>query len=231
MTTIILADDHALVREGIRALLERMEDIQVVSEATDGQQAVDLVEKLTPDLLLIDLSMPRLNGIEALHHLKSNSSTTRVIVVSVHTDETIILRALRAGAKGYLLKDSFKEELYLAVRSVARGEVYLSPKLASIVLSDLISGSPEALVQDPLERLSAREREVFQLILESKTNRQIAKLLNLSMKTIDKHRTNLMRKLGVHDIAGLVHIAVEHNLLYVHPSNAARENPQPLRIH
>lgn len=215
MTTIVIADDHALVRAGIRALLEQTQDLKVIGEAADGQEAVERVGELMPDVLMIDLAMPRLNGIEALHRLKSMHSTVGVIVVSVLADEVIILRALREGARGYLLKDSFKEELYFALRSVARGEVYLSPKLAAMVLNDVLVKNPDPGTQNPLERLSSREREVFQLILESKTNRQIAQALDLSIKTIDKHRTNLMKKLGVHDIAGLVHIGMQQDLLYV----------------
>lgn len=215
MPTIIIADDHALVREGIHALLDRAGDMEVIAEAGDGEEAVRLVEELKPDLLLIDLSMPRLNGIEALQRLTDSGSKTRVIVISIHADEVIVLRALRAGAKGYLLKASFKEELYLAARSAARGQIYLSPQLAEILLTDLISGHEKPVLENPLDKLSSREREVFQLILEGQTNRQMAKLLNLSIKTVDKHRTNLMKKLNVHDVTGLMHIAVQQRMLYV----------------
>ena len=215
MPSIIVADDHALVRQGIRALLERTGDMQVVAEAEDGQQAVQLTLQLQPDILLIDLSMPRLNGLEALQRLAAGGSKTRVIVVSIHADEAIVLRALRSGAKGYLLKSAFQEELFLAVRAAASGEIYLSPKLASIVLDNVISNSKQPLTTNILERLSTREREVFQLILEGNTNRQIGAKLQISIKTVDKHRTNLMKKLGVHDVSGLMHIAVQQGLLYV----------------
>jgi DNA-binding NarL/FixJ family response regulator len=214
MISTVIADDHALVREGIRSLLERAGDVEVVGEASDGEQAVRLVRELKPDLLLIDLSMPRLNGIEALQRLREENSTTRVLVISMHKDESIVLRALRAGAKSYLLKESFKEELYFAVRSAARGEIYLSPKLAGMMLNGLIAGNVDALPVNPLSRLSGREREVMQLILEGNTNRKMAEMLSISVKTVDKHRTNLMRKLNVHDVSGLMHIAIKNGALY-----------------
>jgi len=217
MTTVIVADDHTLVREGIHALLDREGDIQVIGEAADGQEAVTLVEKLKPDVLLIDLSMPRLNGIEAIQRLHESGSKTRVIALSMHADEVMVLRALRGGARGYLLKDSFKEELFFALRAVVRGEIFLSPKLAESVLNDLITGTAVVPVENPIERLSTREREVLQQILEGKTNRQISALLQISIKTVDKHRTNLMKKLDVHDVTGLMHLAVQHGILYVRP--------------
>lgn len=215
MTSVVLADDHALVRQGIRALLERAGDVQILGEASNGQEAVELVEKLEPDVLLIDLAMPRLNGLDAIERINANHSRTRVIVVSIYADEVLIIRALRAGARGYLPKDSFKEELYQAVRTVARGEVYLSSKVAETVLNSLFSDLPDLTAVSPIERLSPREREVLQLILEGKTNRQIAQVLQISIKTVDKHRTSLMKKLGVHDVTALVHTASKYGMLYV----------------
>lgn len=215
MITIVVADDHALVRAGIRALLDRAGDMEVIAEAGDGQEAVRLVQERNPDLLLIDLSMPRLNGIEALQRLKACNSKTRAIVVSMHADEATVLRALREGARGYLLKESFKEELYFAVRAAARGQLYVSPELAGSLLSDLISGVQKSVPTNPLDQLSAREREVLQLIMERRTNRQMASHLQISIKTVDKHRTNLMKKLSVHDVAGLMHVALRHGALYV----------------
>jgi RNA polymerase sigma factor (sigma-70 family) len=214
MTRIILADDHALVREGIRALLDRSPDVEVLGEASDGLEALALVESLKPDILLVDLSMPRLNGIETLKRLTAANSKTRIIVVSIHAEETIVKRALRAGAKGYLLKSAFKEELFLAIRAVARGEIYLCASVATLVLSDIINGTDQPHIQDPLERLSTREREIFQLILEGKSNRQMAENLQISIKTVDKHRTNLMKKLQVHDVTGLMHVALQNHMLY-----------------
>jgi DNA-binding NarL/FixJ family response regulator len=214
MISTVIADDHALVREGIRSLLERAGDVEVVGDASDGEQAVRLVRELKPDLLLIDLSMPRLNGIEALQRLREEDSTTRVLVISMRKDEAIVLRALRAGAKSYLLKESFKEELYFAVRSAARGEIYLSPKLGGMMLNGLFAGNVDALPVNPLSRLSGREREVMQLILEGNTNRKMAEMLSISVKTVDKHRTNLMRKLNVHDVSALMHVAIKNGALY-----------------
>lgn len=215
MTSVVLADDHALVRQGIRALLERAGDVQILGEASNGQEAVELVEKLEPDVLLIDLAMPRLNGLDAIERIIANHLRTRVIVVSIYADEVLIIRALRAGARGYLPKDSFKEELYQAVRTVARGEVFLSSKVAETVLNSLFTDLPDADAVNPIERLSPREREVLQLILEGKTNRQIAEVLQISIKTVDKHRTSLMKKLGVHDVTALVHTASRYGMLYV----------------
>jgi len=215
MIKVIVADDHALVREGIAALLERTGEIQVIGKAADGNEAVRLTEELKPDVLLIDLSMPNLNGVEALKRITGDGSGTNVLVVSVHLDEAIIIRALRAGAKGYLPKDSFKEELYLAVQTVARGGIYLSPRLAETLLDYLVMGPMAWTAPDPMDRLSPREREVFQLILEGKTNRQIGEHLQISIKTVDKHRTSLMKKLGVHDVTGLMHIALQNGMLYV----------------
>jgi len=214
MIRIILADDHALVRAGIRALLEHTPDIEVLAEAGDGLEALALVESLQPDILLTDLTMPRLNGIETVTRLTAINSKTRVIVVSIHAEEVIVKRALRAGAKGYLIKSAFKEELFLALRAVARGEIYLCVSVATLVLNDLINNPSQPEMQDPLDRLSSREREIFQLIVEGKSNRQMAENLHISVKTVDKHRTNLMKKLQVHDVTGLMHVALQNQLLY-----------------
>ncbi len=215
MVTAVIAEDHALVREGIVALIQGTNEFKILGQASDGQEAVRLVLELKPDILLIDLSMPRLNGIDALQQLNAARSETNVLVVSMHADEAIVLRALRAGAKGYLLKDSFKEELFLAMRSAVRGQIYLSPRLTDLVLNNMIQERTRTSPLNPIDRLSNREREVLQLILEGNTNRQMSDVLKISIKTVDKHRTNLMRKLNVHDVSGLVHTAVKNGMLYV----------------
>ncbi|MBI4672347.1 MAG: response regulator transcription factor [Chloroflexi bacterium] len=182
MVSIVIADDHTLVREGIRALLERAPDIQVIAEAADGRQAVELVKQLAPDVLLMDLSMPRLNGIGALQQLAAQGLPTRVIVVSVHRDEAFVTRALRYGAKGYLLKDSFKEELFLAIQAVARGEIFLGRHLQDLDLDNFIAGKAELPPPNPIDSLSPRERQVLQLIVEGKTNREVSQLLGISIR-------------------------------------------------
>lgn len=215
MITLVIAEDHALVREGIRALLERDPEVQVIGEAANGLEALDRVIELAPDVLLVDLAMPNLNGLEVLTRMQTLRSKTRVIVVSMHAEEGLIIQALRNGAKSYLLKDFFKDELFTAIHTVARGDTYLSPKFAGPVLQDLLEERFKNVPLNPLDRLSERERQVMQLIVEGSTNRQIAETLHISPKTVDKHRMSLMRKLDVHDVTGLMHVAMQSGLLYV----------------
>lgn len=214
MIRVVLADDHHLVRRGIRALLEKSAGIEVVGEAEDGQEALDLVETLAPDVLLVDISMPRLNGIQAARQIRERGLATRVVILSMHRDETLVQQALRADVSGYLLKRSVAEELSLAIHAAARGEAYYSPPMAGIVTSLLTS--PEAAVaMNPIERLSTREREVLQLVAEGHTNREVAQVLNISVKTVEKHRASLMVGLGVNDLAGLVRMAIKHGVIFL----------------
>lgn len=210
MINVVIADDHHLVREGIRALLERAEDIKVIGEAQDGQEAVEQVERLRPDVLVLDISMPRLNGIQAAERLRGG--TTQIVFLSMHSDETLVRQALQNGARGYLLKRSVTAELLLAVRAAQRGELYLSPEVASAVLDDFVSTSPQTT---PIDRLSPREREVLQLIAEGRTNNEIAEAMTLSVKTVEKHRASIMSKLDVHDLAGMVRIAIKYGLIFL----------------
>jgi DNA-binding NarL/FixJ family response regulator len=214
MIRVILADDHHLVRKGIRALLEKSEDIKVVGEAEDGLEAVELAERLVPDVLVMDIAMPRLNGIQATERIRTRQLATQVVILSMHSDETLVRQALRNGAKGYLLKRSVTEELLLAVRAASQGEIYLSPAISGIILQDFLTHPADAEPSITFDRLSPREREVLQLIAEGNTNTAIAQTMNVSVKTIEKHRANLMSKLNVHDVAGLTRIAIKHGLIF-----------------
>jgi DNA-binding NarL/FixJ family response regulator len=213
MISVIVADDHHLVRQGIRALLEKAGDMQVVGEAADGQEAVELVKRLTPDVLVMDLAMPRLGGIQATARVRALDVATKVVILSMHSDETLVREALRSGASGYLLKRSVSEELLLAVRAASLGEMYLSPAVARPVVGDFLALQPEA--EAGFADLTPREREVLQLIAEGHTNNAIAHTLGVSVKTVEKHRANLMAKLGVHDVAGLTRVAVKHGLVFL----------------
>ena len=212
MIRVVLADDHHLVRQGLRALLERAGDIEVVGEAADGQEALGVVERLLPDVLLVDIAMPHLNGVEAVGRLRGLKVKTRSLILSMYTDDTLVRQALRNGANGYLLKRAVADELLLAVRAVARGDTYLSPEVAGPLLTPLVTGQ-DAAAPHPLDRLTSREREVLQLIAEGHTNREIAAHLTLSEKTVEKHRGHLMAKLAVHDTAALVRFAIKHGLV------------------
>lgn len=210
---VIVADDHHLVRQGIRALLEKADDIEVVGEAADGQEAVELVERLVPEVLVMDIAMPRLDGNQAVGRVRALGVATQVVILSMYSDETLVRQALQNGAKGYLLKRSVTEELLLAVRAASRGEIYLSPAVSRLVVADFLKLQADADASSPFERLTSREREVLQLISEGHTNDAIALVLKVSVKTVEKHRANLMSKLNVHDLAGLIRVAVKHGLV------------------
>ena len=213
MIRVVIADDHHLVRQGIRALLEKAGDIEIVGEAADGQEAIELVQRLLPDVLVIDIAMPRLNGVEAVGRLRGLGVKTRALILSMYSDATLVRQALHNGAKGYLLKRAVSEELLLAVRAVSRGDTFLSPEVAGPLLNALANSHGRVEEREPLDQLTSREREVLQLIAEGNTNRQIAKSLDLSEKTVEKHRGNLMTKLNVHDTAGLVRLAIKYGLI------------------
>jgi len=205
---ILLADDHALVRQGFRRILEAEPDMEIVGEADNGRETVALAEKLRPDVIVMDVGMPELNGIEATRRLSESLPRTRVLALSMHKDSVYVREILRAGARGYLLKDAFDRDLLLAVRAVARGEAYLSPAVSEAVLSDY-----RRHVRDPLDLLTSREREVLQMLAEGKTNKEIAAALQLSVYTVDAHRGRIMEKLNLHSIGELVRFAVRHGLV------------------
>ena len=215
MVRVIVADDHHLVRQGIRMLLEKADDIEVVGEAEDGLAAVELAEQLTPDIVVMDVSMPRLNGAQATELIRARLPGTQVVVLSMHADETIVRQALRRGARAYVLKRAVGEELLIAIRAASRGETYLSPPIASSILDEFLARSDESEELSAFERLTPREREVLQLLAEGSTNSVIASHLVVSVKTVEKHRASLMSKLGIHDLAGLVRFAVKHRLVSV----------------
>jgi DNA-binding NarL/FixJ family response regulator len=213
MIRVVIADDHHLVRQGLRALLEKAGDIDVVGEAADGQEALDLVAQLLPDVLVLDIAMPHLNGMEAVGRLAGLGVKTRALILSMYADDTLVRQALRNGAKGYLLKRAVSDELLLAVRAVGRGDTFLSPEVAGPVVSALVAAPRRPADLGPLDQLTSREREVLQLIAEGHTNRELATHLHLSEKTIEKHRGHLMAKLKIHDTAGLVRFAIKHRLV------------------
>ncbi len=212
---ILLADDHHLVRAGIRALLDETGGVQVVGEATTGQEAVELAERLRPDILLMDINMPRLNGLQAIEQLHAACPEVRIVVLSMHSDATVVRQALQSGARGYLLKSSLASELTLAIRAAERGEMYISPMVAEpLVLNALRRPDTEEDGQGAVN-LSPREREVLQLIAEGKTTAEIATTLVISVKTAEKHRASLMNKLGVHDAVNLMRLAVKQRLVFL----------------
>ena len=208
MIRILLVDDHALVRHGFRMILAAQADMEIAGEAGNGREAVELAEKLKPDVVVMDVTMPELNGIEATRRLIELSPRTRVLALSMHKDNGYVREILRAGARGYLLKDSADADLIAAVRAVAKGEGYLSPGVSDAVLSDY-----RRHVTDPLDLLTTREREVLQMIAEGKTNKEIATSLNLSVYTIEAHRGRVMEKLNLHSTGELVRFAVRSGLI------------------
>ncbi len=209
---ILLADDHNLVRAGIRALLENIGGTRIVAEADNGRDAVALALEHRPDLAVLDVSMRELNGVEAAGQIVAQSPGTRVLMLSMHASEEFVRRALKAGASGYLVKDSVPLELEIALRAVMRGELYLSPRVTKPLVSGLMEGATEAGTAS-LEALSARQREILQLIAEGKSTREMAALLGVSHKTIEAHRTALMHRLGIFDVAGLVVFAARNRLI------------------
>lgn len=213
MIRVIIAEDHNIVRQGIRALLEKVNDIQVIGEAATGQEAVDLAEKMKPEVVIMDISMPRLDGAQATQRIMSMDSPPAVIVLSVHSDTILAHQMIRLGVKGYLLKKSVAEELILAIRSAVQGELYLSPAIADSVMTSLMENPSDKMPLSPSELLSPREREVLQLIAEGYTNNGIAEALTISAKTAEKHRANLMAKLNVRDLPSLIRIAIKYGLI------------------
>jgi DNA-binding NarL/FixJ family response regulator len=205
---ILLADDHALVRQGFRMILSAQPDMEIIGEAGNGREAVEMAEKLQPDLVVMDVTMPELNGIEATRRIATASPRTRVLALSMHKDSVYVREILRSGARGYLLKDSDDSDLIAAVRSVAKGEGYLSPAVSDAVLTDY-----RRHVTDPLDLLTSREREVLQMIAEGKTNKEIATILNLSVYTVEAHRGRVMEKLNLHSTGELVRFALRSGLI------------------
>ena len=210
---IVIADDHALLRAGLRALLTQEPGIEVVGEADNGREAIRAVGELAPHLVLMDLSMPEMNGMEAITEIKRRYPNVRVLVVTLHKAEDYIHASLKAGADGYILKDATQEEFRVAIQSVLRGKTYLCMDVSANVVSGYLGGGSSSVAGSVYESLTHREREVLKLVAEGKSNKEIAEFLNLSVKTVEKHRSNLMSKLDVHNASGLTAYAIEKGLL------------------
>jgi len=210
---ILLADDHKLMRSGLRLLIEQQSDLSVVGEASDGREAVSLAKSLRPDVAVMDISMPNLNGVEAAHQITHSQPETGVIILSMHPDESYVLRALKAGAKGYLLKDSAESDLILAVRAVAGGKSFFSPAVSKVLLDDYMRKLKRSGAEDAYDLLTSREREILQLIAEGKSNKDVANLLNLSVYTVETHRSNVMQKLHLRGVPELTLYAVRKGLI------------------
>jgi DNA-binding NarL/FixJ family response regulator len=208
---VALADDHALVRAGIRVLLERLPGVQVVGEAGNGREALEMVKTVTPDLLLLDISMAEVSGLEALPRIVKDFPSVKVLMLSGHANEEFVLHAMRCGAAGYLLKDAAAEELGLAIKAVAKGHVYLSPAVSRTVVESYLQRTAGA--EAPIERPTARQREVLRLISEGRNTKEIAHLLGISIKTAEAHRSQLMERLNIRDVAGLVRYAIRTGLI------------------
>jgi DNA-binding NarL/FixJ family response regulator len=212
MIRTLIADDHALVRAGIRALVERIKGVTVVAEAGTGTEAVELIKKLKPDLVLLDITMPDGSGFDVLHHLTKKFAQTRVIVLTVHEAGEYAIRALREGAAGFLPKSAASTELEQAINTVMKGETYISPETSRKTLIEYGKGTTK---RDQLANLSPRQREVLRLIAEGRTTKQIAHTLEISVKTVETHRSQLMERLDIHDVAGLVRYAISVGLINV----------------
>jgi len=210
---VLLADDHQLMRSGIRLMLERETDLSVVGEANDGREAVALAKSLRPDVVVMDIGMANLNGIEAAQQMTGDRAEIAVVMLSMHSDESYVLRALKAGARGYLLKDSAEADLIKAVHAVAGGKSFFSPAVSKVLLDDYVRKLRRSGTEDAYDLLTPREREVLQLIAEGKSNKDIANLLNLSVYTVESHRSNLMEKLNVRGLPELILYAVRKGII------------------
>ncbi|MDH3626504.1 MAG: response regulator transcription factor [Acidobacteriota bacterium] len=206
---VLLADDHTLVRAGIRSLLESIPGVEVVAEADDGREALELIAKRRPDVALLDIGMPGLNGLELAKRVPHESPKTKIIILSMHADANYVNQALRAGVHGYLLKGAAVSELPLALSAVTRGETYLTPKVSRFVVDGFLSGEEAG----PLEGLTRRQCEILQLIAEGNSTKEIAGMLDLGVKTVETHRSRLMDRLDIHDVAGLVRFAIRAGLV------------------
>jgi two-component system, NarL family, response regulator NreC len=213
MIHVLIAEDHLMVRAGIRALLEKAGDIHVMGEASNGQEAIEMTEALKPDVLIMDIMMPRMNGIQAAENIREMRLPTHILLLSMYSDEGFVHQALQCGVKGYVLKSSVSDELLWAVRAVASGKTYLSNPISEIVVESSIHPHTTLQDGDPLSALSPREKEILQLIAEEYTSAEIGKMLFISEKTVEKHRTKLMEKLNVRNLAGLVRLAVKYHLV------------------
>ena len=213
MIRILLADDHTVLRAGLRVLLERQPGFQVVAEARDGRETVDLSEKHHPDVILLDIAMPNLSGIEAARQISARQPDLGIIILSMHADESYLLRALKAGARGYLLKDSDEADLVNAIRAVHGGKAFFSPAISKLMMEDYMRQLAQQGGEDSYELLTNREREVLQMVAEGKTNKDIAAVLNLSPYTVESHRKAVLQKLNLHNLPELMLYAMRKGLI------------------
>ena len=210
---IVIAEDHTILREGLRSLLSSDPNFEIIGEAEDGREAIRCVEKFKPDLILMDLSMPRMNGMEAISEIKKRFKETKILVLTVHKTEEYILATLKAGADGYILKDSTHAELKMAVKNVLSGKQYISPGISEKVIEGYLEGRKTLKTRTAWETLTQREREILKLIAEGYKNKEIADALCISVKTVEKHRANLMEKLDLHNVQALTTIAIEKGIV------------------
>jgi two-component system response regulator NreC len=210
---ILLADDHTMVRDGLRALLEPLADFVIVAEAADGRECVQRAEETSPDVVMMDIAMPTMNGIEATRRILSANSAIGVVILSMHQDESYVLQSLKAGAKGYLLKDSPREDILDAIRSVAAGRAFLGRKVSRLLQEDYIEQLRSRGLNDSFDLLTDREREILQLLAEGRANKEVAALLNISPTTVETHRGHILRKLSLHGTADLILYAVRKKII------------------
>lgn len=213
MIRIILADDHAVMRRGLRLLLEQQKDFEIVGEASDGREAVKLAETLKPDIAVLDITMPNLNGIEAARQITAKQLGVSIVVLSMHADESFVLRALKAGARGYLLKESPESDFINAIRMVSEGKSFFSPTVSRMLVEDYVRQLQDRDIEDSYELLTLREREILQLIAEGKSNKEIANMLYLSLYTVETHRSNILEKLNLHSVPELILYAVRKGVI------------------
>ncbi len=213
-TRVLLVDDHTIVRQGLKALLDFQDGIEVVGEAEDGRQAIEKAKQLVPDIIVIDITMPNLNGIEATRQMKKKNPEMKELDLTVHNNEEYIHQILQAGASGYLLKESAVSDLISAINAVKKGDIFLSPSVSKVIVKDYIRHTEGELGDfDSLNILTSREREVLQLIAEGHTNKEVAHVLKISNKTVDSHRSHIMEKLHIHDVTGLVKYSIKKGLI------------------
>jgi DNA-binding NarL/FixJ family response regulator len=210
---ILLADDHAIVRDGLRSLLERQPDMTIVGEAEDGRETVRLAEEHSPDIVIMDIAMPNMNGIEATRRIVAANPSAGVVILSMHQDESYVLRSLKAGARGYLLKDSIRGDVIEAIRSVAHGRSFLTKKVSKLLQEDYVRQMERMGVEDSYDLLTAREREILQLVAEGRTNKEVANELNIGVTTVETHRTHILQKLGLHSVPELILYAVRKGII------------------
>ncbi len=210
---ILLADDHNVIRKGLRLLLESQPEFKVVGEAADGLQTVEMAESLSPSVVVLDIAMPNLNGIEAARQITQRVPRSAIVILSMHSDESYVLRALKAGARAYLLKDSAETDLINAIRAVSEGKAFFSPAVSKMLVEDYMRQMQEREVDDSYELLTARERQILQLLAEGKSNKDVANMLKLSLYTVETHRSNILEKLNLHSVPELILYAVRKGVI------------------